>query len=68
MLPPILILQGDADPIVPLKQSLDMFEKLSSEGHDTGMITVEGAPHEGPFWSEELVDLALSFIRRKLNI
>ena len=67
-LPPILILQGDSDPIVPYSQSIDMYNKLVAEGHDTEMITVEGAPHEGPFWSGELVDLALSFIRRKLDI
>lgn len=53
-LPPMLMVQGDADEIVPYEQAVEMFEKLHAAGGYVEMIRVAGAPHEGSFWSESL--------------
>lgn len=53
-LPPMLMIQGDADDIVPYAQAVEMFEKLHAAGGYVEMIRVAGAPHEGSFWSESL--------------
>lgn len=64
--PPFLILQGDADPIVPYEQSLEMFHTLVDAGVDARMICVDGAPHEGNFWSWALLEKIQAFLREKL--
>ena len=65
-LPPILLMHGDRDTAVPLSQSERMYEALLAGGHEAEMIVVEGAPHEGSFWTDELMALAADFIKRKL--
>ena len=65
-LPPILLMHGDKDMAVPLYQSERMYDALLKAGHDAEMIVVEGAPHEGSFWTDELMALAADFIKRKL--
>ena len=64
--PPFMLLQGDADFVVPYDQSLMMFHKLIDSGVDARMVRVEGAEHEGNFWSQELVDEIFAFIKEKL--
>lgn len=64
--PPILILQGDADVVVPYSESENMFNALIDNNYDAEMIRVENAPHEGSFWSRELLEEIKSFIKRKL--
>lgn len=64
--PPILILQGDADAVVPYSESENMFNALLDNNYDAEMICVENAPHEGSFWSHELIEEIKSFIKRKL--
>ncbi|MBR6762729.1 MAG: alpha/beta hydrolase [Clostridia bacterium] len=66
-LPPFLILQGDADPVVEYEQSELMYKALVDAGHQAEMIAVEGAPHEGSFWSFQLLDLAGDFIKRTIG-
>ena len=65
-LPPFLIIHGDNDPLVPYKQSEDMAEKLVKAGVHTEMIRVEGAEHEGTFWSRELFGMIADYIARTL--
>lgn len=60
--PPFLLLHGDRDTMVPYSQSEDMFHKLVDAGISASMVRVEGAPHEGSFWSQELLDLIKEFI------
>lgn len=60
--PPFLILQGNEDTIVEYSQSELMYHRLSDAGADTALICVDGAPHEGSFWSRELLDLIKEFI------
>ena len=43
--PPVMIIHGDKDPIVPYQQSKDLHEKLLKAGVKTTFITVEGGLH-----------------------
>lgn len=65
--PPFLILQGDVDPTVNYSQSELMFHRLSDVGADATLVRVEGAPHEGSFWSNEVFDLIREFIDNNLK-
>ena len=61
--PPTLILHGDSDNIVPYEsQGVRMFEKLDELGQEVSMVRIEGADHEGAFWSRELHDIIIAFI------
>ncbi len=66
--PPTLILHGDNDPIVPYEsQGVRMFERLVELGCDAEMVRVEGAEHEGTFWSSELHGIVLDFIDKHMK-
>ncbi len=60
--PPFLILHGNADTMVDYSQSELMYHRLSDAGAEVSLVCVEGAPHEGSFWSNELLDLINVFI------
>lgn len=64
--PPTLILHGDADPLVPYEQGAAMYRALSEGGIDAEMVCIDGAPHEGSFWSARLHEEILDFIGRRL--
>jgi len=64
--PPFLIVQGDADFVVPYDQSLEMFHRLIDCGVDAQMFRVAGAEHEGNFWSEELVEAIFGYIKERM--
>jgi len=44
-LPPILALHGDADPLVPYEQSVNLTKAIRSAGGDAELITVPGGKH-----------------------
>ena len=44
--PPVLIVQGDKDPIVPPQQSRDFYEKLHNTGHQARLLMVHNAGHD----------------------
>jgi acetyl esterase/lipase len=46
--PPILILHGGADPLVPFHQGELLYEALSAACHDAALVTLPEAGH-GPF-------------------
>ncbi|NLZ81189.1 MAG: prolyl oligopeptidase family serine peptidase, partial [Clostridiales bacterium] len=64
--PPFLIIQGDRDELVDYSQSELMYHRLVDAGADASMICVEGAPHEGSFWSNELLGLIKEFLDQRL--
>ncbi len=64
--PPFLLLHGDKDELVPYEQSVAMAEKLCENDVHTEMIRVEEAPHEGDFWSRELLNLIADYFKRTL--
>ena len=45
--PPIFIVHGDADPLVPYEQSVALHKKLEDVGVETNFITVPGGHHGG---------------------
>lgn len=50
--PPVFIVHGDADPVVPYQQSVDLHKKLVANNVTTKFITVEGGQH-GKFEKEK---------------
>lgn len=60
--PPFLILHGNKDTMVEFSQSELMFHKLSDAGYDATLVCVDGAPHEGSFWSKEVLKIIKEFI------
>lgn len=64
--PPFLLIHGDADPVVPYDHSTRMAEALCAADVHTEMIRVEGAEHEGTFWSSQLHDMILDYFCRTL--
>ena len=66
-LPPFLILHGDADTLVPFDHSQRMYDRLTECGFEADLVRVEGAPHEGSFWSLPLWETIFSFIRSHLG-
>lgn len=65
--PPILMIQGNADPVVPWSQGEMMYEKYQEVGADAQLICIDGAPHEGPFWSRAVYDQIMAFLDRHLK-
>lgn len=64
--PPFLILHGDRDEMVSYGQSERMARILSENDVATELVRVEGAPHEGSFWSERLLELIAGYLARTL--
>ncbi len=64
--PPMLIIHGDADDVVPYAQGVEMYEKLKALGQDARMVRIVGAPHEHSFWSAALHAHILDYINEKL--
>lgn len=66
--PPTMILHGDSDSVVPYEsQGVRMFERLDELGCEVSLIRVEGADHEGDFWSDELHNIVLEFIDKQMK-
>lgn len=49
---PFLIMHGDLDPLVPLKQSESLHEKLKAAGVESTLIVIKGAGHGGRQFDE----------------
>lgn len=64
--PPFLIVHGDNDDLVPYEQGERMAATLCEHDVHTELIHVAGGPHEGSFWSQELLDLIWDYIERTL--
>lgn len=55
--PPVYIVHGDADPIVPYDQSVALYEKLKANGVKAKFLTIEGGNH-GKFTKEEKSEMS----------
>lgn len=66
-LPPFLLLYGDADPVVLWQEGQRLHDKLQSMDYEADFIRVEGAPHEGTFWSPQLYGTIFDFIDKHLK-
>jgi acetyl esterase/lipase len=66
-IPPMLILHGNKDRLVPFGQSVMLFEALMKMGKAAEFYQLKGADHGGyPFWTESVLDIVEAFIRRYL--
>jgi len=64
--PPVFIVHGDADPIVPYVQSVRLHQKLDKAGVYNEFITVEGGKH-GNFEKEknsEISQATMAFLKK----
>ena len=66
-LPPVLILHGTKDRLVPFHQSLLLYEALRKAGKSATLYRLEGADHGGPaFWAPKTLDVVCGFLSRHL--
>jgi len=65
-LPPYLLLHGDADPVVDYNHTLALYKAMLEHNYDVRMVRVPDAPHEGSFWSQELFQYIMDYIKEKL--
>lgn len=64
-LPPILIMHGTRDQLVPFEQSVKLYNKLVESGAIVEMYCLKGGFHaSGGFNSEKAIELSLDFINR----
>lgn len=64
-LPPVLIMHGNMDMVVTLKQSVLLYEALRDTDHEAEFYMVPGAGHAtGEFWSDSTFDVVEEFIRK----
>ncbi len=66
-LPPTLLLQSAQDEMVPLSQSLDLYQALVKAGSPTELHLYDRVPHafdQDPILAREAVALILSFLNR----
>lgn len=66
-LPPFLILHGDADPVVLYEDSETFYNKLIENGYQADLVRVTNAPHEGNFWSMQLLTIIFDFIEKQIG-
>jgi acetyl esterase/lipase len=62
--PPVLLIHGDADPVVPLQQSQSMEKALKDKGNDVTLIVNKGGGHLWLTIGEELMAAADWFDRQ----
>ena len=60
--PPFLLQHGTADPVVPVQQMDTMYTRLKEAGASVEAQYVDGAIHEGSFWTPETRETAHRFI------
>ena len=65
--PPMLLIHGDADYVVPYSQSEKMCALLSEQGVETTLVRIRNAPHAGNFWSPALWDLISDYLDEHLK-
>lgn len=63
-LPPFLILHGDADDVVAYEDSEQFYHLLTENGYAADLVRVTDAPHEGSFWSRQLLDIIFDFLEK----
>ena len=62
-IPPILILHGDKDRLVPFEQSILLYEKLKQEGKTAALYKIQGADHGGGvFWTDRIYQIIEDFL------
>jgi acetyl esterase/lipase len=66
--PPFLIVHGDRDKSVPIKQSEQLTAALQKAGVEVTMFTVKGGGHSGPeFFTDEMMEMYRKFFDKHLK-
>jgi dipeptidyl aminopeptidase/acylaminoacyl peptidase len=66
--PPFLIVHGDADKSVPIKQSEQLTAALKKVDVEVTLVPVKGAGHSGPaFFTDEMMTTYRTFLDRNLK-
>lgn len=64
--PPILIMHGGSDPLVPFNQSCILYEALKRMDKEAEFVKLKNAGHGwGGFMSETALDIVEEFIKKK---
>ena len=67
IMPPILIMHGSKDLVVPFTQSLELYQHMKGLGKDVEFYKVNNAGHGGNvFWCSATISVVLSFLNSKL--
>lgn len=67
-LPPVLIMHGSRDRLVPFGQSVMLYECLKKAGKEVEAYQIKGADHGGaPFWCEQALDIVAAFFTKHLG-
>ncbi len=64
--PPFLLMHGDRDTTVPFEQSVILYNKLRSCGKRAEMVKVMGANHGQYFWTKEVIQKTIDFLKAYL--
>jgi len=65
--PPILIVHGDKDPVVPLSQSELLYEALKKAGVDATLKVVPEAGHGNGIFTPELAEEYVEIFEKHLK-
>ena len=65
--PPFLLIHGTGDPVVPYTQLDELYTKLKAAGAEVSAYYVDGAEHEGNFWSPEVREVIHREITSRLG-
>ena len=67
-LPPLLIMHGSQDRLVPFGQSVLLYEALVAAGQPVTFYQLRGSDHGGPaFWQPAVLDIVDAFLRQHLG-
>lgn len=68
-MPPMLLFHGDADTVVPYRQSVDLNKKMLDGGNSCEFITVPGGSHnfagQTPGWKDKSRELIKGFLEKQ---
>ena len=64
--PPLMLLHGDEDGMVPFNQSVRIYEAMRACGKDVELVKVLSAGHGIEFYSEEVFSLVFGFLKKNL--
>lgn len=64
--PPFLLLHGTADRVVSYDETVKIYHKMLDCGINAKAYAIEGADHEGDFWSRELWTIITDYIAEVL--
>ena len=64
--PSFFLLHGTADPVVPYVQMTELYEKMLDEGLTVSALAVDGAEHEGSFWTPATYEAIETWLAKEL--